>query len=307
MIREQNIQTLSSDIAAIGKKFPGIDRFEQEVAKMQLKKLSNEEYYQAHKAFFSRTNQHAMMIEAGLRYADEVVGSKAECSVLSVGCGYGLFDEPFLRQLSLKTKKLHFVGVDRNEAECVIIEKKCHAIAPECSPKHKFAWQIYPMDFGNFESCQRFNIILLVHVCYYFPNLEYKIRKAYELLDERGKLIIMNNPLEEFKAPSSCIMKQLGEIDYWYSEDIQLVLNQCQLSFKQERIGASLNITECFNPDSDLGKKVLNFIVSVKVEYFSSLQLQLLLEYLRKISSKKPDGEIIVSYPVDVFCIKKGG
>jgi len=305
MVNDRQLSTLGSsdNVVLVSQKFPGIDRFEQEVAKMQLQKLSNEEYYQAHKALFSRTNQHAMMIEAGLRYADEVVGSKAECSVLSVGCGYGLFDEPFLRQLSLKTKKLHFVGVDRNEAECVIIEKKCHAIAAECSPKHKFDWQIHPRDFVNFESFQMFNIILLVHVCYYFTELEYPIRKAYELLDEGGQLIIMNNPLEEFKAPSSCILKQLGGIDYWYSEDIQLVLNQCHLSFERERIGASLNI----NPDSDLGKKVLNFIVSVKVEYFSSLQLQLLLEYLRKISSKKPDGEIIVSYPVDVFCIKKGG
>lgn len=44
------------------------------------------------------------------------MGSQAKCRVLSVGCGEGLFDEPFLRKLSWQKKQLHFVGVDPNEA-----------------------------------------------------------------------------------------------------------------------------------------------------------------------------------------------
>jgi len=46
MIREQNIQTLSSDIAAINQKFPAIVPFEREVANLKLVELSGENFMQ---------------------------------------------------------------------------------------------------------------------------------------------------------------------------------------------------------------------------------------------------------------------
>jgi len=63
----------------------------------------------------------------------------------------------------------------------VSLEEKCHAIAVDCCPEHKFDWQIYPTDFANLELHSKFDIIFFVQVFYYFSKTEIgsAIRKAY--------------------------------------------------------------------------------------------------------------------------------
>ncbi|MGK7904661.1 MAG: class I SAM-dependent methyltransferase [Hormoscilla sp.] len=294
-----------SETTVVGKKIPTLVPFEQEVPKLKIVELSGEEFMQGLREFLSCTNEYEMIVEAAVRYA--AVNLQAEYRVLSVGCGEGLFDQPFLRQLSLQKKQLDFVGVDPNEAECASLEEKCQAIAADLLPKHKFDWQIYPTDFLKFESRKKFDIIFFVQVLYYFSpgEIESAIWKAYDLLNEGGMLIIINDPLLGWLAPHACIMKRLRGRYPSYSEDIQLVLNQCQLLFERELIDAQLNLTACCQPVSELNKKMLSFILGVNVEYFSSSQLQLLREFFSSISFKKNDGETISSHPIDLLCVKK--
>ena len=118
-------------------------------------------------------------------------------------------------------------------------------------------------------------------------------------------LIIINDPLLGWLAPHACIMKRLWGRYPSYSEDIQFVLNQCQLSFERESLDAQLNLIQCLNPDSEQGKKALSFMVGVNVEYFSSSQLQLLREFFSSISSNKSPEKTIAPHPVDLLGVKK--
>lgn len=56
------------------------------------------------------------------------MSSQEDYSILSIGCGSGLFEKPFLEKLLSLNKTIHFVGIYPNEAECVKAQKWCYKI-----------------------------------------------------------------------------------------------------------------------------------------------------------------------------------
>ncbi|NEQ41663.1 MAG: class I SAM-dependent methyltransferase [Okeania sp. SIO3I5] len=211
---------------------------------------------------------------------------------MSIGCGSGLFEKHFLKKLLEWNKSIHFVGVDPNKVECIKTQEWCQELS-KFQPE-KFTFKIHPVELEKFESSQSFDIILLIHSFYYFSEIESSFQKVYELIGEEGIAIIAVAVKTAFNLPFSYLNQRLYQRQAFYSEDLYQLFSEQNIPFRQETIEFLVNITKCFQKDSQFSKHLLDFIFGVDTTYFSPSQLQFLLDYLSSNSQKLESGEIMI-------------
>ncbi|NES84779.1 MAG: class I SAM-dependent methyltransferase [Moorea sp. SIO2B7] len=225
-------------------------------------------------------------------------------TILSVGCGTGFFEETFVKKLLSRNKTVHFVGIDTQKIACIKTQEWCHKLS--ISKPKNFSFTICTVGFEKFQSCQKFDIILLIHSLYYFSEIKTSVPKVYELIQEGGMAIIARAPkrnlITEIYAQ---VNEQLYGKSKYFSEDVEKVLTKCNRLFRKETIEFSVKITECFQKESEFGKRLLNFLVGANTAYFSPLQLQLFLDYFEMSSQKLEGGEIMLPHSGNLFYLEK--
>ncbi|NEQ77895.1 MAG: class I SAM-dependent methyltransferase [Okeania sp. SIO2C9] len=244
-----------------------------------------------------------MILKATFQVIEKHKSSQESYTILSIGCGSGLFEKPFLTKLIELKKSIHFVGVDPKEVGCVKTGEWCQelsTIQPE-----KFRFKIHPVKLKKFESFQSFDIILLIHSFYYFSEIESSFQKIYELLREEGIAIIVIAVKTELRELPYYVNQRLYQRSMPFSDDLYQFFSEHNISVHQEIIESPLNITKCFQKDSQLGKHLLDFIVGANTTYFSPSQLQVLLDYLSSNSQKLDGGKIMIPNSVSFYYFQK--
>ena len=271
---------------------------------LQLVRLDRQEYAEAQIEYRSQSSEKEMMLEATLQAVEKKMPSQERYTVLSIGCSIGIFEEPFLKAILDRNKSIHFVGVDPDEEACVETRKWCQKLSG--SQPTRFEFEIYPTEFEKLRSRQSFDIILLIHSLYYFPEIETLIRKVDELLEEGGIAIVgVAATGRLLSRPYNLIYRQLNGRPAWFCEDLQRALAKHHFSFHQKTIEFSMNLTKCFQKNSESGKRLLNFIIGANTAYFSPSQLRLLLDYFDKSSRTMENGEIVIPHAANLFYLEK--
>ncbi|NES68823.1 MAG: class I SAM-dependent methyltransferase [Okeania sp. SIO2D1] len=271
--------------------------------KLKLVKLNEQEYMEGQIAYRSQQNEQEMILKATFQVIEKHKPSQESYTILSIGCGSGLFEKPFLTKLLELNKSIHFVGIDPNKVECIKTEEWCHelsTIKPE-----KFRFKIHPIKLEKFESSQSFDVILLIHSFYSFSEIESSFQKINELLREEGIVIIVIAIKTEFRELLYYVNQRLYQRSIIFSDDLYQFFSEHNISVHQEIIESPLNITKCFQKDSQLGKHLLDFIVGANTTYFSPSQLQVLLDYLSNNSQKLEGGEIMIPNSVSFYYFQK--
>lgn len=272
--------------------------------RLQLVKLNDREYAECQMVYRSYDNEKEAILEATLDAIEKKMPSQERYNILSIGCGMGIFEEPFAKNiLERKNRSLHFVGIDFKQESCIKTREWCHKLS--LSYPEKFEYQINSIGFDKFQSPQTFDIILLIHALEYFDKIEPSIRKSYELLKEGGMAIVGISPRQLLNEPYYHVCRRLNGKPAWFSEDVQKVITECNLPFRQETIEFSANITECFQKESQLGKRILDFMIGANTAYFSPSQLRQTLDYFDRVSQKMEGGEIMLPHSVTLFYIDK--
>ncbi|NES70097.1 MAG: class I SAM-dependent methyltransferase [Okeania sp. SIO2D1] len=254
-------------------------------------------------AYRSQQNEQEMILKTTFQVIEKHKPSQESYTILSIGCGSGLFEQPFLKKLIELNKSIHFVGVDPNEVECVKTQEWCHKLST--FKPNKFGFEIHSVNLEEFELLQTFDIILLIHSFYYFSEIKSSVEKVYELIGKEGIAIIAIAIKREISEPYYYVNQRLYQRRSFYSEDVYQVLCEQNISFHQEIIESPVNITKCFQKDSQLGKYLLDFIVGANTTYFSPSQLQVLLDYLSNNSQKLDAGEIMIPNSVSFYYFQK--
>ena len=272
--------------------------------RLKLVKLNKQEYAESQIVYRSRDNEQEVMLEAVIQAMAGKIASQESYRILSVGCGHGIFEKPFLQKLLALNKTIHFVGVDQNEEECIKIREWCREI--NAAQPGQFSFDIQSVSFDRFTDQQAFDIVLLIHSLYYFPEIERSIQRVYQLLRGTGMAILgiaSNRSL--LTKPYYYVNQRLCPESRWYSEDLKKVLIENKIPFRQEEVEFSVNITECFQTTSQLGKQFLDFTIGANTAYFSPLQLRLLLEYFAAGSRKMQTGKIMFPHSADLFYLEE--
>jgi SAM-dependent methyltransferase len=272
--------------------------------RLHLVSLNEQEYMEGQIAYRSQHNEQEMMLEATIKAVEKKMFSQEHYTIISIGCGSGLFEKPFLEELLWRKKTIEFIGIDTNEKECLKFQESCHQISQKYPGKFEF--KIHNIDFLMFEDSRKFDIVLSIHSLVYIQQIEKSIQKIYEMTGEGGMAIVSMSPKRKiFNGPHYYIAQRLYGRTLYYDEDVEKVLTEFNIPFHHEKTEFLVNMTECFKQDSELGQSVLNFAIGAQSAYFSPLQLQLCLNYFDSCSEKMPGGEIMVPHFGILFYISK--
>ena len=272
--------------------------------RLQLVKLNEEEYSESQIVYRSRDNEKEAILKAILQTINPKLLSQDSVRILSIGCGQGIFEKPFLQNIIERDKAIHFVGIEPKKKEGKKIQEWCNIISFE-RPR-QFSFEIHSVGFEEFESDRSFDIILFINSLYYFSELKPSIQKSYQLINKGGIAIATISPKRKLlNEPYYYVNQRLYGQSRWFSEALENALIESKISFIQEKIEFFVNITECFQKGSQSGKQLLDFMIGANTAYFSPLQLRLLLDYLASGSHKMDTGEVMLPHSVDLFYFEK--
>ncbi|NEQ77897.1 MAG: class I SAM-dependent methyltransferase [Okeania sp. SIO2C9] len=175
--------------------------------KLKLVKLNEQEYMEGLTAYRSQQNEQEMILDATLQAIEKHQSLQESYSILSIGCGSGIFEQAFLTKLLELNKSIHFVGVYPNEVECVKIQEWCQKLST--FKPNKFGFEIHPVNLEEFQPPQTFDIILLIHSFDYFSEIKSSFEKVYELIGEEGIAIVAINLKREISEPYYYVNQRL--------------------------------------------------------------------------------------------------
>lgn len=272
---------------------------------LELVKLSERDYMEGQIAYRSQQNEQELMLSATLKAVATKMSAQDDYNILSIGCGSGLFENPFLTELLSQNKAIYFVGVDPNQEECAKVQAWCDQL--QATHSDRFSFELHPTGFEDFQTNQAFDIVLFIHTIYYFSDIESAVRKSYDLLKQSGMTIITVSKRWLLNDPFYYVLQKTYGKPAWFTQELQQALTDFNIPFCQEQVDFLVNITQCFQPGSTLGRKLLNFMLGVSADSFELLQLQLLLDYFGASSQIMPEGDIMLPHSGTLFYLEKEG
>ncbi|XP_068594135.1 histamine N-methyltransferase A-like [Cebidichthys violaceus] len=229
---------------------------------------------------------------------------KSSLDVLGVGSGGGEVDVQILTLLQ-STFPTVPITTDIVEGSSQLRDnfKTLVAKTPNLQ-KIPFAWHF--MSCENYEKqvkangdMKKFDFIHMVQMIYYVDNLADTITFYQSLLKNNGRLMII---VEAANSGGDILWKTYKKeltvdavTDYRSSAEIIACLKSLGLKYEEHATPNTFDITECFNPSSQTGKSLLNFMTA-KNNFYESFTPEIragILDLLRNKCSTEKDGRVI--------------
>ena len=123
--------------------------------------------------------------------------------------------------------------------------------------------EVHNVRFENFTEQRRFDLVLMVHSFYYLEDPKEAIESALNLLDVSGKLVILIASDDTLNELASAFLGARERQFDLVSEDLSSHLEKRGIEFECQRIEAKLDITSCFEPLSEHGARMADFVSQV--------------------------------------------
>ena len=263
--------------------------------------LDERGYRDALHAFRSRATERDSMLAWVRERLTTLTPQRERVSVLSIGAGDGDFDIDFLQLLKAHIPLLDYTAVEPNHIFCETFRKRVEQLA---LPGLRV--ESHGVSFEQFQPHSAFHLIHFTHCLYYVADREAAIRKALRNLTPDGQLLILHQtPLGIHQVQERYLRRVTGsEREMVSSDDIELLLQQCGLDYAKEVIESSVEVTECFLPESREGALLLGFFLECDSSQIPSGEMREILAYLRQIS--RHDGERSwLPQPVAAFSLRR--
>ncbi|KAM6955429.1 histamine N-methyltransferase A-like [Lycodopsis pacificus] len=229
---------------------------------------------------------------------------QSSLDVLGVGSGGGEVDVEILTLLQ-STFPAVPITTDIVEGSTQLTDnfKALVAKTPNLQ-KIPFAWHL--MSSENYETqvkakgdMKKFDFIQMIQMLYYVDNLADTITFYQSLLKNNGRLMII---VEAANSGWDILWKTYKKelavdaiTDYRSSAEVLACLKSLGLKYEEHATPNTFDITECFNPSSQTGKSLLNFMTA-KNNFDESLTPEIragILDLLRNKCSTEKDGRVI--------------
>uniref|UniRef100_A0A3Q3W6C3 Histamine N-methyltransferase n=1 Tax=Mola mola TaxID=94237 RepID=A0A3Q3W6C3_MOLML len=230
--------------------------------------------------------------------------NKSSLDVLGVGSGGGEVD---IQMLTLLQSTLPAIPItaDIVEGSSQLTEnfKALVAKSPNVQ-KIPFSWHImnsedYVKQVQAKGNVKKFDLIHMIQMIYYVDNLTNTIKFYHSLLKDGGRLMIIveaNNggwdTLWKTYKKELCVD---AITEYRSSAEVIASLKSLGLKYEEHVITNSFDVTECFNPSSQTGEHLLNFMTA-RDHFYESFTPDIrvgMLDLLRNKCSVEKDGKVL--------------
>lgn len=201
-------------------------------------------------------------------------------------------DRRITQVFSDHVESLSLLGVDPNSEHTRAFERQ---FASE-----GFETEVFTGLFEQLDVEQRFDVIHFVHCLYYFEHIEPELRKAFGMLAPGGALVVLQAPNEALNHLADRVWKKQFAHSAWYSDDVAAAFERMDIGFRVHRIEAEVDVSECLDPESEIGIDILDFIVQADTRQFSAAFQASLRDSLRSISRQR-GRRWLCAHPVDAI------
>ncbi|XP_008275404.1 histamine N-methyltransferase-like [Stegastes partitus] len=236
---------------------------------------------------------------------------KSSLDVLGVGSGGGEMDVHILSLLQ-STFPAVPITADIVEGSSTLTDNFKALVAGTAGlQKVPFGWHI--MHSGDYEKqvkakgdVKKFDFIHMIQMIYYVDDLAGTIQFFHSLLKNNGSLMIF---IEAENSGWDTLWKTFknelcGDAikEYRSSAEVTACLRKLGLKYDEHPAPNSFDITECFDPESETGRRLLDFMTAK--DFYKSFTPEIrgkMLELLRNKCSTQRDGKVF--FNSDLRCI----
>ncbi|XP_073329543.1 histamine N-methyltransferase A-like [Pagrus major] len=228
---------------------------------------------------------------------------RSSLDVLGVGSGGGEMDVQMLTLLQ-STFPAVPISADVVEGSSKLVDnfKALVAKTPNLQTI-PFAWHI--MHSGDYEKqvkakgdMKKFDFIHMIQMIYYVDNLSNTIKFFHSLLKNNGRLMII---VESKNGGWDTLWKTYQKdlcvdaiTQYRSSAEVIACVKSLGLKYEEHAVPNAFDITECFNPNSQTGVRLLNFMTA-RDQFYQSFTPEIragILDLLRNKCSTEKDGKV---------------
>ena len=247
-------------------------------------------YAQQFKAFREMTDQadiQSDIVNRHLLDALETHSPDRELKVLSVGCGDGILDNMILTKVlaSCPTAQISYTGLDINPQFCAEAEERLQYLP---IAKTFICENFETLDASKLET---FDVIFLVHVHYYFQQLQPAFCKVRQLLSSKGRCVVIAAPPNLQTNLATRFWRHEGKYDFKSMNDAVKVLEDINIPYQLQDFCTKLDLSSCFKDgwSSNISRFVLDFICGTNLNRYPDNIPKLCIAYLAAAISEGPE------------------
>lgn len=275
-----------------------IQQLQKVLGRTRQPKLTDERFDQAHERFERSSDQQELILQWLTTFSVDFPCDDL-LKMLSIGCGSGILDNPLLKALEAAERDVarvvQYTGIDPNPVACSRFREDFKRQQLE-----DVSLEVREETMESLSGEERFDIIHAVHSLYYFENPVAAIKQLLARLNADGKLVIFQAPKAELNQLADCFWFHDQDVDIWFSERLGEHLSELGYDCKKSRIDGRVDVASCFDPSSNRGTMILDFITQVDCQKLEPAAREQLLGYLKSIAEISGD-QMLVPHPVDVY------
>ncbi|XP_026233010.1 histamine N-methyltransferase-like [Anabas testudineus] len=229
---------------------------------------------------------------------------KSSLDVLGIGSGGGELDVQMLSLLQSSFPSVPLTA-DVVDGSSELTDNFKALVAKTTNlQKVPFAWHImssedYQKQVKATGAMKKFDFIHMIQMLYFVDDPPETIRFYHSLLKNNGRLMII---IEKSKGGWDTLWKTYKKelwgdaiLEYRSSAEIISYLQSQGRKYEEHVIPNTFDITECFNPGSEIGHRLLNFMTA-KDDFYQAFAPEIragMLDLLRNKCSTEKDGRML--------------
>ena len=257
--------------------------------------LSDDEYGAAFRVFKNASTERELLAVWFERALARMALSTESVSVLSIGGGNGELDIRFIHSILKRYDSVHYHVVEPYGLALRAFERRAEALGS--SHLHLTTDQ---STFESYTPDRNFDLCHSIHSLIYMENPLHELLRALKMAG--GRAMFVNQNMQGISALRHEFFPMIGQsgTGTLTSEDISRTLKNAGCHFEEEVLPGSVDVTPCFDQESQTGLLLMNFFLLCRFDQLATKLREQVLSKLQDVSLSE-DGRRILANPVAAF------
>ncbi len=227
-------------------------------------------------------------------------------SVLSVGSGEGDIDmeiiQTLLPQVNSSWKKLRYIALEPNPIHRDRFLKRLEKASFDENVEVSVSEDCFQP--CSFESQEKYDLVLLTHVLYYFKEPYQAIQSALAQTKENGRVVIVHQTATGIPQIQRQYMLETkgDENEMFATEDIKKLLDCKYHQYQYHHVEARLDVTECLQ-GLENGVKIMSFCMECDLRQLQESKFARILQAFWRLAHIEDSGRAFIQEPIGVFVL----
>jgi len=263
--------------------------------------LTEVEFERCFHVLLAVTNEHQVASDWLELNLTPKLSMKGAISVVSAGSGNGDFDALVIKHLLAHgATKITYYAVEPSDALAQLLEKRLNQFGS------KLELTVLRSTFETAEIPKGVDLAVFAHSLYYIPDRAAAIRKAFELINEQGKILFVHQTqLGISQVQRKFMAAYTGDTQRMFnSEDLLNLLQDMKFPYFQQMIPATLDISDCLDGSSQRGDDLIRFFLESNLNQLNPDQWKAIRTFLNDLSIERGPKRCLY-HPVSITLVAR--